>query len=216
MMHPTSPHKGQPVLRAGAELEEAGAAVIMMHGRGADAADILSLAGAFDRPDIAYLAPEAAGRTWYPRSFLAPVAGNEPGRSSALELMADLLGLLITHDILPDRIAILGFSQGACLALEFAARHPDRYGAIIGLTGGLIGETLDADEYTGSLEGTPVFIGSSDVDPHIPLERVHETTRIMQRLDGAVTERIYPGMGHVINEDEVEAIRQLLAKMAPR
>ena len=116
MSHPDNPHKGQPVLRAGAELEEANAAVIMLHGRGGNAADILALSGAFDRPDLAYLAPQAAGNTWYPKRFLAPVRENEPGRTSALELIADIIGLAITHDITPDRIALLGFSQGACLS----------------------------------------------------------------------------------------------------
>lgn len=210
-----NPHKGQPVLQAGPGLEAAEGAVIMMHGRGADAADILSLAGLFGRADIACLAPNAAGRTWYPHSFMAPRQDNEPDLTSALELMADILGLLITHDIPPERTALLGFSQGACLALEFAARHPDRYGAVIALTGGLIGQTLDADDYTGSLEETPVFIGSSDVDPYIPLDRVHESTRIMERLGATVTERIYPGMGHLINEDEREAIRLMLDAMIP-
>ena len=127
----------------------------------------------FERPGIAYLAPEAAGHAWYPRPFLAPgrrrTSPTSPRRSNSI---ADILGLLITHDILPERTALLGFSQGACLALEFAARHPDRYGAVIALTGGLIGEAIDPADYHGSLEGTPVFIGSSDVDPHIPLGRV--------------------------------------------
>ena len=210
-----NPHKGRPVLAAGAGLEAAGGAVIMMHGRGAGASDILSLAGSLARPDIACLAPDAAGQTWYPRPFMAPRRDNEPDLTSALELIADILGLLITHDIPPERTALLGFSQGACLVLEFAARHPDRYGAVVALTGGLIGETLDADEYTGSLEETPVFIGSSDVDPHIPLERVRESARIMERLGGVVSERIYPGMGHLINEDERESIRLMLDVMIP-
>ncbi len=213
MQGEANPHKGQPVLHAGAGLDEADAAMIMLHGRGADAADILALAAAFERPDIAYLAPEAAGRVWYPRPFLAPVADNEPGRTSALDRIADLLGLLITHDILPERTALLGFSQGACLALEFAARHPVRYGAVIALTGGLIGEAIDASDYHGSLDGTPVFIGSSDVDPHIPIGRVHESAAVMQALGGEVTERIYAGMGHSINADELGEARRLLDRM---
>lgn len=216
MTDPANPHKGQPVLHAGAGLDEASAAVIMLHGRGADAANILSLAKNFGRPDIAFLAPEAAGNTWYPQSFLAPVSENEPGRTSALELIADILGLLITREILPERIALLGFSQGACLALEFAARQPDRYGAVVALTGGLIGAAIDPADYPGSLEGTPVFIGSSDVDPHIPLDRVRESTAVLQAMGGDVTERIYPGMGHTINEDEVEHVRALIDRMAPR
>lgn len=210
-----NPHKGQPVLHAGAGLDEAGAAMIMLHGRGADAADILALAGTLERPDIAYLAPQAADHSWYPRPFLAPLAENEPHLTSALECVADILGMLITHDIPPDRMALLGFSQGACLALEFAARHPDRYGAVIALTGGLVGETIDRTAYTGSLEGTPVFIASSDVDPYIPLDRVQESVAIMRELDGDVIERIYPGMGHNINEDEVGQVSELLSRMAP-
>jgi len=211
-----NPHKGQPVLRAGAGLDEADAAMIMLHGRGADAADILALAEALERPDIAFLAPQAADHTWYPRPFLAPVSENEPYLTSALERVSDILGMLITHDIPPDRMALLGFSQGACLALEYAARHPDRYGAVIALTGGLIGETVDRAGYKGSLEGTPVFIGSSDVDPYIPLDRIHESIAVIRELDGEVTERIYPGMGHGINQDEVGHVSELLDRMAPR
>ncbi len=186
----------------------------MLHGRGADAADILGLAESFDRPTLAYLAPEAAGHAWYPYSFLAPVAQNQPFLASALDVIGDIIGLLITHDIPPTRIALVGFSQGACLALEFAARHPDRYGAVIALTGGLIGESIDPSDYHGSLEGTPVFIGSSDVDPHVPLSRVGESSAAMEKLDGEVTERIYPGMGHTINQDEVGHVRTLLDRMA--
>ncbi|MCP4383507.1 MAG: phospholipase, partial [Hyphomicrobiales bacterium] len=131
-------------------------------------------------------------------------------------MIADIIGLAITHDITPDRIALLGFSQGACLALEFAARHPDRYGAVIALTGGLIGETIDGGDYRGTLEGTPVFIGSSDVDPHIPLVRITESSAVMEALGGAVVERIYPGMGHIVNDDEISQIRTMLHAMAPR
>ena len=207
-------HRGQPLLQAGAALEEADAAVVMLHGRGADAGDILALSEAFGRPALAYLAPQAANNTWYPQPFMAPVADNEPWRTSALELVADVVGMLITHDIPPAKTAILGFSQGACLALEFAARHPDRYGAIVALTGGLIGESIAPGDYAGSLERTPVFIGSSDVDPYIPIERVKESVAIMEGLDAAVVERIYPGMGHSINEDEVSHIQAMLAAMA--
>ncbi|MCB1486734.1 MAG: dienelactone hydrolase family protein [Bauldia sp.] len=209
-----SPHKGQPVLHTGADLDTATAAVIMLHGRGANAADILGLAESFDRPGLAYLAPEAAGHTWYPLSFLAPTVRNQPFLASALEVIADLVGFLITKDILPERTALVGFSQGACLSLEFAARHPDRYGAVGAFTGGLIGESIDPSDYHGSLEGTPVFIGSSDVDPHVPLPRVRESSAIMAKLGGEVTEKVYPGMAHTINEDEIEHVRALLDRMA--
>ncbi|WP_421725526.1 alpha/beta hydrolase [Bauldia sp.] len=215
MSDPGDRHKGQPILRAGAELETADAAVIMLHGRGASASDILSLSDAFDRPDLAYLAPQAAGNSWYPERFLVSIEENEPDRTSALRLIADLIGHLITHDITPDRTVLLGFSQGACLALEFAARHPDRYGAVIALSGGLMGETIDTGDYTGSLEATPVFLGSSDVDPHIPVDRVAASAAVMDALHGAVIEQIYPGLGHTVNNDEIVHIKRFLADMAP-
>ena len=214
MTKDASPHKGQPVFQAGADLDAASGAVVMMHGRGADAADILGLAERFDRPGLAYLAPEAAGHTWYPLSFLAPTARNQPYLASALDAIADIIGYLITRDILPERTALVGFSQGACLALEFAARHPDRYGAVAAFTGGLIGDTVDPSDYSGSLEGTPIFIGSSDVDPHVPLSRVRESAAIMAKLGGEVTEKVYPGMAHTINEDEIGHVRALLDRIA--
>jgi predicted esterase len=162
------------------------------------------------RPEIIYLAPEAAGHTWYPYSFLSPVARNEPGRSSALSVIAGLIARLGEARIAPNRIALLGFSQGACLALEFAARNPRRYGAVFGLSGGLIGETVPADDYSGSLAGTPSFLGCSDVDPHIPLRRVEESAEILRGLGADVIERIYPGMGHTIVEDEILNIRRIV------
>lgn len=212
-MNVVDPHRGQQVLQAGVDLADARGAMILLHGRGASAADILSLVEVINRPEISFLAPEAAGKTWYPRSFLAPIEENEPGRTSALGVIAELIGLLGEHGIAPHRVALLGFSQGACLALEFAARIPRRYGAIVALTGGLIGATLDRGQYGGSLDGTPIFIGTSDVDPFIPLARVEETAEILRELGAEVTERVYPGMAHTINEDEVELARQLLDRM---
>jgi phospholipase/carboxylesterase len=213
MSDPSDPHRGQPVLRAGADLSQAKAAVIMLHGRGADAADIIGLSEVIGRPEIIYLAPEAAGHTWYPNSFLSPVARNEPGRTSALGVIAGLIGRLGEAKLPLDKIALLGFSQGACLALEFAARNPKRYGAVFGLSGGLIGEKVAPEDYSGSLAGTPVFIGCSDVDPHIPLERVRESAHIMRALSGEVTEQIYPGMGHTIVEDEIAHVRRMVDGM---
>ena len=207
------PHAGQPVLMAGADIASARAAMIMIHGRGASASDILSLSEAFGREGVTYIAPEAAGHTWYPYPFLAPVERNEPGRSSALAVIGSLVGILGDRGLPPERVAILGFSQGACLALEFAARNPRRYGAVIGLTGGLIGERIDPANYSGSLDGTPIFIGSSDVDPHIPLARVKETTAVLAALGGVVTERIYPGMGHTTNDDEIAHVKKMLDAM---
>jgi predicted esterase len=214
MSDPSDPHRGQPVLRAGADLSQAKAAMIMLHGRGADAADIIGLSEVIGRPEVIYLAPEAAGHTWYPTSFLAPVERNEPGRTSALGVIAGLIGRLGAAKLAPEQIALLGFSQGACLSLEFAARNPRRYGAVFGLSGGLIGETIDPDDYPGSLEGTPAFIGCSDIDPHIPLERVRESAAILRRLGAEVSEKIYPGMGHTIVEDEIIEVRRILDEMA--
>jgi len=184
--------------------------MIMVHGRGADAADILSLAELFQRDDIIFLAPQAAGHAWYPYRFFEPVGRNEPFLSSALSVIGGLLAWLGERNMPAEKVVILGFSQGACLALEFAARNPQRYAGVIGFSGGLIGANVTSEAYGGSLNGTPVLLGCSDVDPHIPLARVHETTDTMRRLGGAVTERIYPGLGHTINEDEIAHARAIL------
>ena len=162
--------------------------------------------------DIAYLAPQAAGSTWYPYSFLAPISDNEPDLSSALGMIDRLVGAVEQEQVPSERVAILGFSQGACLTLEYVARHPRRYAAIVGLSGGLIGPPGTPREYSGSLEGTPVFLGCSDIDPHIPLERVHESAEVFRRLGASVDERIYPHMGHTINRDEIDAVSALLTK----
>jgi predicted esterase len=208
------PHHGLPVMQAGTPLSRAKAAVVMLHGRGAEAAGMVALAEAFAQPDLAYLAPQAAGRSWYPYSFLAPIERNEPFLSSALRMLQDLMERLGAEGFAPERVVLLGFSQGACLALEYAARRARRNGGVVGLSGGLIGPEGTPRDYAGSLAGTPVFLGCSDADPHIPLARVHETTRVLSQLGGAVTERIYPGMGHGINEDEVQQVRGLLARLA--
>ena len=180
--------------------------------RGADAADIIALSQIIGGNGITYLAPEAAGHSWYPYSFLAPVEQNEPGRTSALGVIAALITEVgSSGGIAPERTALLGFSQGACLALEFAARVPRRYGAVFALSGGLIGETAGPEDYSGSLAGTPVFLGCSDVDPHIPVDRVKRSAEIMRSLDADVTERIYPGIGHTIVEDEIAHVRRIMA-----
>ena len=182
-----------------------------MHGRGASAGDILSLADEFGMRDVAYLAPEAEGHTWYPDSFLAPATNNEPFLSSALGVLDRIVhALWQDHQIGPERIGLCGFSQGACLSLEYAARQARRYAAIVGLSGALIGPPGTPREYAGTMDGTPVFLGCSDVDPHIPLARVHETAEVFRRLGATVDERIYPRMGHVVNPDEIEAARKLL------
>jgi predicted esterase len=203
-------HQGQPVYAAGAPLEQAQAAMILIHGRGADAPDILGLAEAFNQPAFAYLAPQAAGFTWYPNRFIAPLASNEPYLSSALAVVGDVLAHIEQAGIAPEKTVLLGFSQGACLALEYAARHARRYGGVVALSGGLIGPPGTVFEYPGSLDQTPVFLGCSDVDFHIPLERVQESTAALRRLGGNVTERIYPNMGHTINQDEIDFVRDLL------
>jgi predicted esterase len=162
---------------------------------------------------VAYLAPQAAGNTWYPYSFLAPLEHNEPGLSSGLAVLADRLAQLGDAGIPPERTLILGFSQGACLAVEFAARHARRYGGVIGLSGGLIGPDGTPRDYAGSLDGTPVFLGCSDIDPHIPLARVEHSADVLALLGADVTTRLYPGMGHTINQDEIAFVRDLVQKL---
>ena len=204
------PHAGQPVLQHGVPPADARLAVILVHGRGGAAADMIGLAKELHTTGVAYLAPSAANHTWYPSSFLAPIQQNEPGISSGLRVLAGLFHTLAAHGIPHGRVLILGFSQGACLSLEFAARHARRYAGVIGLSGGLIGPPGTPRAYEGMLDGTPVFLGCSDIDPHIPLDRVHESADVCRRLGASVDERIYPGMGHTINADELEAVRALL------
>ena len=208
------PHRVEATVASGAPFESAVAAMILVHGRGATAESILPLADAFGRDDIAYVAPQAEANTWYPYTFLAPTEMNEPWLSSALAVLAELVKQLGTRGFPPERIGILGFSQGACLATEFAARNARRYGAVIGLTGGLIGPPGTPRDYAGSLAGTPVFLGCSDIDPHIPLERFDETATVFAALGGEVDKRIYPGMGHTVNQDEIDAVKALIARFA--
>src|SRR3954466_2810329 len=206
----SDPHRGQPVLALGPAPKDARLTMIMVHGRGASAEDMLGLAAELRTADVAFLAPQAAGRTWYPSSFLAPIEDNEPWLTSALAVIARLVDSLAGKQIPPDRIALIGFSQGACLALEFSARHPRRYAAVAGLSGGLIGPPGTPRDYAGSLAGAPVFLGCSDIDAHIPLARVRESSEVFRRMGAAVDERIYPGMGHTVNADEIAAVRALL------
>jgi phospholipase/carboxylesterase/glyoxalase family protein len=212
-MNQGDPHAGQPVLTDGAPLDLAGAAMILLHGRGANAADILGLAQVIDRPGFAYLAPDAEGHMWYRNPFMAAAVRDEPHLASALGLVTRLIATANSAGVPPDRIALLGFSQGGCLALEFAARNPRRYGAVFGLSCGLIGDRIRAADYSGSLAGTPVFIGCSDVDPFIPLERAEQSAEIMKRLGGEVTLRTYPGAAHTIVADEIDEIRRIADKM---
>jgi predicted esterase len=205
-----NPHHGQPVLTLGPDPSAARLTMIMVHGRGASAEDILALAGEFGTTDVAFVAPQAAGHTWYPYSFLAPLNDNEPGITSGLDVIAGLVDGLAARQIPHARIGLLGFSQGACLVLEFAARHPKRYAAVVGLSGGLIGPPGAPREYPGSVSGAPVFLGCSDVDAHIPLARVRETADVFRGMGASVDERIYPRMGHTVNQDEIRAVNALL------
>ena len=205
-----SPHEGQPVHSAGAPLERARAAMIMVHGRGASADDILSLSQEFPDPDVAFLAPQAAGHEWYPLSFLSPLESNEPGISSGMAVLKGIDDRVTDAGIPPERIILLGFSQGACLVLEYAARHTRRFGGVAGLSGGLIGPDGTPREYGGSLEGTPIFLGCSVHDPHIPESRVRLTHEVLRALGAVVTMRLYPEPGHSVNEDEVEFVRGML------
>lgn len=206
-------HRGQPVLTAGVPLAGAQAAMIMVHGRGASARDILLLAQEWRADGVAYLAPQAANNTWYPNRFIAPVATNEPWLGSALASLDDVLQTVAAAGIAADHTVLLGFSQGGCLALEYAARNPQRYGAVVGLSAGLIENGDKPRAYSGTLGGTPVLLGCSDVDFHIALERVERTAEIMAHLGGEVDKRIYRNMGHTVIRDEIEAVGQILARI---
>lgn len=204
------PHAGQPVAATGAPLARARAAVVMVHGRGATADSILSLAPELRADDVAYLAPQAAGGAWYPYGFMAPMDRNEPGISSGLDAIGRVAAHVEAAGIPAERIMLLGLSQGACLATEYVARHARRYLGLATLSGGLIGPDGTPRDYAGSLDGTPVFLGCSDVDGHIPADRVRESAEVLRLLGGDVTMRLYPGMGHTINADEIDAVRAML------
>ncbi|MFH5801148.1 alpha/beta hydrolase [Haladaptatus sp. CMAA 1911] len=207
------PHQDQPLVTAGAPLDVAEAALVLVHGRGATAQSIVQMADEFHQHGVAYFAPQAARNTWYPNAFTAPVESNEPGRSSGLQAIDDAVSKANEAGIQTNRVMVLGFSQGACLASEFVARNPTRYGGLAVLSGGLIGETVGPDDYDGDLEETPVFLGCSDVDPHIPRERVHESASIFEQLHGDVTKRLHEGMSHGINQDEVDHVSTMVAEL---
>ena len=211
---PLGPHAAQPVLTAGPAPEKAAATLILLHGRGASAESILSLYDELGINNVAAIAPQAAGHTWYPHSFLAPLKANQPYLDSALKKIESLVTDLLARKIPADRIVLLGFSQGACLSSEFAARHPRRYGAVLALTGGLIGPPGTPRNYPGSLAGTAVFLGTSDPDPHVPFERVEETQEVLRGMGASVELRRYPGMAHTINQDELDACRKIIQDIA--
>lgn len=214
MSTPLPPHAGQPVLHRGRPLAEAKAAVIMVHGRGASAQSILELAEAIPHPDVAYLAPGARGGTWYPMSFMAPIEANEPGISSGISVVHALVDEVVAAGIPAERIVLLGFSQGACLASTAAQRRPRRYGGVVVFSGGLIGPPGVEWARDGDFAGTPVFLGCSDIDAHIPEARVRASADHLAAMGAAVTCRIYPGMGHLVNEDEIAFAQDLLASVA--
>jgi predicted esterase len=204
------PHQGQPVHTAGKPLEEAQAAMILVHGRGATARDILHLTNDLDHDGFSYIAPQAASNTWYPHRFLAPLEHNQPYLSSALAAIERVLTQVEAAGIARDRVLIGGFSQGACLAAEFVVRHAGSYGGLFVLSGGLIGPPGTTWQSDGRLERVPIFLGCGTADPHIPLDRVQETANVCRGMGAEVTERIYPGMGHMINQDELDYVRGMM------
>lgn len=212
MEHPTpgDPHHGQPVLAAGTPLERARVAVVMVHGRGASAESILTLAPLLPMDDVAFLAPQARGGTWYPYGFMSPIERNEPGISSGLGAIGRVVETVASAGIMRERTILLGFSQGACLTSEYLARNAQRHGGLVALSGGVIGPEGTPRNYPGTLDGTPVFLGCSDVDPHIPAARVAESAEVFRTLGGDVDMRLYEGMGHQVNEDELDVARRMI------
>jgi phospholipase/carboxylesterase len=207
------PHDDQPLVTAGTPLDAAEVAMVLVHGRGASAQSIVRSMEAIQTDGLAMLAPQAARNTWYPNSFLAPVEQNEPGRSSGLAAIERAVERATDASIPTESIVLLGFSQGACLASEFVAWNPQQYGGVAVLSGGLIGDPVEKSSFTGSLAETPVFLGCSDVDPHIPVERVHVTARVLQDLDADVQTEIYEGMGHTVNQAELDHVESLVGSV---
>ena len=207
------PHNGGSLLVAGTPIAEARGALVLIHGRGADAEGMLDLARYFRAEHFAWAAPQANGHTWYPFPFLAPLAQNQPYLDSALAVLEAVTSALAGEGIPRDRQVLIGFSQGACLSLEFAARSDTRWGGLVGLSGGVIGPPGTTWDRPRGVAGTPVFLGCSDVDPHIPVTRVHETRDLFTSLGAEVDTRIYPGMPHTINDDEIAGVAALLARV---
>lgn len=212
----THPHQGQPVRTAGVSLDKAKGAMLMVHGRGASAESIMTLVPAIDIGGFAYLAPNASGGTWYPNSFLAPIPSNEPGITSGLEAIGTVIDSIVAAGIPLERTMVLGFSQGACLSLEYTARNAKRYGGICCLSGGLIGPDGTPRDYQGNYDGTPAFLGCSDIDGHIPAKRVIESAEVLKRMGSHTIMKLYPGMGHLINDDEIDHVRAMMEEVAGR
>lgn len=207
------PHQGQPIRIAGEPVNRAKAAMLMIHGRGARAEDILSITDQLAQPGFVYFAPQAFENTWYPNRFLLPLSDNEPWLSSALAFVGDVITQIANIGIPPESTMLLGFSQGACLALEFAARNAQRYGGVVGLSGALIGPDDTPRDYGGSLDGTPVFLGCSDVDFHVPKERVNQAAEVLRQLGGNVVKRLYPNLDHSVNQDEINFVRGVMKSL---
>ncbi|GEM68832.1 phospholipase/carboxylesterase [Sphingobacterium mizutaii NBRC 14946 = DSM 11724] len=185
-------------------------ALIMIHGRGGSAQDIMGLAEYLKVNDYLLLGPEAEQNTWYPHSFIAPIISNQPNLDIALELIGEAVQIANEKGIENENIYFLGFSQGSCLTLEYTSRNAKKYGGIVAFTGGLIGEKLHPDHYTGNFDGTKVFIGTSDPDFHVPVERVQESSKLMRGLGAQVEEKIYPNMGHTISQDEIKIVNDTI------
>ncbi|MEJ1237105.1 dienelactone hydrolase family protein [Chryseolinea sp. T2] len=198
------------IVRAGQPLDKATKALVMLHGRGGTAEDILGLAREFNLKDFALIAPQATNYTWYPFSFMAPVKQNEPWITSAVQIVDETVEEIRKAGIKDENIYFMGFSQGACLTLEYTTRNARRWGGVAAFTGGLIGDRIYSENYRGDFNGTPVFIGTSDPDPHVPVSRVNESTGIIREMKGVVTEKVYPGMGHTINRDEIQIVNKIL------
>jgi phospholipase/carboxylesterase len=209
---PLPPHAGQPVVRLGAPLTAARAAVILIHGRDAAPRNIVELVPAIEQPEVAYLAPAAAGGTWYPLGFMSAIERNEPGISSGVSVIHALIEEAVAAGVPEDRIVLLGFSQGACLASTAAQRRPRRYGGVLVFSGGLIGPPGTVWSESGRFLSTPVFFGCSDIDSHVPESRVRESAAVFQRMGAHVTTMIYPAMGHAVNEDEIAVARRMVAE----
>jgi predicted esterase len=206
------PHQGTPILRLGSPLENAKSALILLHGRGASAEDILGLAQEFSLPeDMIVLAPQASQNVWYPQPLTAPVESNEPYLSSALLRVSEVVATLSAGSIPAEKVLIGGFSQGASLAIEFVLRSGRRWGGLLAFSGGFIWPQGKARPAAGSLQGTPVFLGCSDKDPYIPPVRVDETAALLEAMGAQVTKRLYPGLGHTINRDEIDRAQKMIA-----
>jgi phospholipase/carboxylesterase len=198
------------VITEGKKIEEANKVLIMIHGRGASAEDILSVSSYLNINEYALIAPQATNNSWYPYSFLAPPENNEPWLSSALSVVNKIVKDTIEKGKKKENIFFLGFSQGACLTLEYVTRNADKYGGIVAFTGGLIGDKIYAENYRGDFFQTPVFIGSSNPDTHIPVERVYATSNVLRGMNASVTEKIYNNMGHTINQDEIDTVNDFI------